>query len=675
MKTGVRFRTAILLTALGAVLVLFAPRVSKFSYEYKKGTVWKYDALIAPFNFPILKTDEQINAEREGNSRVCVPYYRCSEEISVKAVRQAEAMDFKEVPISIAPVVRAIYEKGVVSDEGIHQEGRGAASDVFYIQKGTRATKHPVSEVFKLAQARSYLLTTLEKSADYPSLDSLLKVSGAYELIVPNLFYDAQTTALVDAESSSSISPTLGFVSSGQLIVSNGELVTAEIAQILDSYKKEYEENIGYSGSELLYWLGNILLALAIVCIVFFSIYFTDRNLITDNRFPYTIFVLLLCYAIQLLVIKFDQHLLLLVPFVLTALFLQAFMKTSLIVPVYSASLLPLLVYADNGVMIFIMFLVAGLVAICCCERFGRGWKQFILALIIFAVLSLVYTAFILVRGNTGALVHNYILLFGSSMLQIAFYPLIYLFERIFNLVSNSRLSELADTSSPLLRQLEQTAPGTFQHSLQVMNMCDYVARAIDANPRMVRTAALYHDIGKIANPLCFIENESLLNNSAEEKYHFGLSPAQSAHDIIKHVSDGVEMAQKNHLPEVLTDFIRTHHGTTLTGYFWSAYLKQGGDSSNQAEFSYPGPKPVTKEQIVLMLCDSVEAASRTLTAYTPEAYSAFVERIVGSKMNDGQFADADISLKEIAAIKDTLKTYLAQMHHGRIVYPKRKIK
>ena len=675
MKTGIRFRTAFLLTVLAAILVVLAPRVTKFAYDYKKGTVWKYDALISPFDFPILKTSEQINAEREANAHVTVPYYRCADEVASRAVRAAEGMDFGDLSVPLAPVVRNIYEKGVVSDEGIRNQERGGGSDVFYIQKGTRAIKCPVSEVFKLADARNYLLSSLEQTVHHPALDSLLKASGAYELIVPNLFYDAQTTAMVDAESVSLVSPTLGFVSSGQLIVSNGELVTAEIAQILDSYKKEYEDNIGYSGPALFYWLGNILLALAIVCIVFFSIFLTDKSLFADNRFPYTILVLLICSALQLLTINFDQRLLLLIPFSLTGLFLQAFMKPSIILPLYFSSLLPMLAYADNGMMLFIMFSLAGLVAIYSFNSLGRGWKQFILAILVFFVLAVVYSAFSLIHGKDGDYVRNIVLLFGSAMLQVALYPLTFLFERIFNLVSNSRLTELADTSNPILRNLEQTAPGTFQHSLQVMNMCDYVARAVDANPSMVRTAALYHDIGKSVNPLCFIENESILNRPAEEKYHYGQSPSQSAHDIIKHVSDGVEMAQKNHLPEIITDFIRTHHGTSLTGYFWNAHLRQGGDSSQQDDFRYPGPKPATKEQVVLMVCDSIEAASRTLTEYTAEAYSAFVERIVSSKIAEGQFSDADISLKEIGIIKETLKDYLAKMHHGRIVYPKRKLK
>ena len=257
-----------------------------------------------------------------------------------------------------------------------------------------------------------------------------------------------------------------------------------------------------------------------------------------------------------------------------------------------------------------------------------------------------------------------------ASFLAVAGYPLIYLFEKIFNLVSNSRLSELADTSSSLLRELEQKAPGTFQHSLQVMNMADAAARAIDANPLLLRVGALYHDIGKMNNPICFIENESMLNKAEGQKYHSGLSPLQSAEDIIKHVQDGVDMARKHRLPSVVVDFIRTHHGTTVTGYFWGKYLSANGNPEEKAKFSYPGPAPTTKEQVVLMLCDSIEAASRTLNEYTPEAFSAFVEKIVQGKVDQGQLLNAEITIKELNEVKQALKAYLAQMHHGRVEYP-----
>ena len=334
-------------------------------------------------------------------------------------------------------------------------------------------------------------------------------------------------------------------------------------------------------------------------------------------------------------------------------------------------SLLPLLVYSDHGVPLFLIFLFGGVVSIFGFKYLNRGWKQFLMALVTFVAMALMYLALRLIGLESGLWFMDLSRLFVAAFLVIALYPLIYLFEKVFNLVSDWRLSELADTSLPLLRELESKAPGTFQHSLQVMNMADAAARAIDANPLLLRVGALYHDIGKLANPQCFIENESLLHKSEEQKYHSGLTAIQSAEDIIKHVSDGVEMAQKYHLPSIVIDFIRTHHGTSVTGYFWGKYISQkNADPSQKSCFTYPGPEPVSKEQVVLMLCDSIEAASRTLSEYTPEAISAFVERIVQGKMDEMQFSHADISIKELGEAKEALKAYLAQSHHGRVVYP-----
>jgi len=662
-----------MLIVLAASIVLLAPRTSKFSYEYKKGTVWKYGSLVAPFDFPILKTSEQLISEYERLSHVSVPYYRYSDEIVSSSIKAAENLDFGEWKLPVESALSEIFNKGVISDEGIIQNGKGAVADYFYIQKGNRASKCLNEEVFKLADARTRLFETVNSQVDCPVLDSLFHAKGVYDLLTPNLLYDPQTTSLVDSESHESISPTLGYVSAGQLIISSGELVTAEVAQILDSYKKEYEANVGYAGPSFLYWLGNALIALAIASLLFLVILLEDKFLFRDSRFIYIVLIVLLSSALELLVVRFKPSYVLLAPFALSALYLQAFIKPSVTIPVYIVSLLPVLVFSDMGVQLFIMYFFAGMVNIFLFPFLGRGWKQFVLALITFCVLSLSFLGFALMNGDKSGMAIKLVTLFLASMMNVALFPLTYLFEKMFNLVSNSRLSELSDTSGKLLRALEQKAPGTFQHSLQVMNMADAAARAIDANPQMVKTAALYHDIGKMTNPQCFVENESLLNKDVRDKYHYGLTPQQSARDIIRHVTDGVEMARKERLPEVLVDFIRTHHGTSLTGYFWGMHLQNGGNPEEQDDFRYPGPRPSTKEQIVLMLCDSIEAASRTLTSYTPEAYSAFVESIVATKMREGQFDDAEISIKELGILKESIKSYLAQIHHERIAYPKRK--
>ena len=330
---------------------------------------------------------------------------------------------------------------------------------------------------------------------------------------------------------------------------------------------------------------------------------------------------------------------------------------------------MPLLIFANNGPVLFVMFTVARVVAVFAFKFFNQGWQQFITAVIVFVSLVLTYFSFRLI-GMVGDDPYQAVLfMFIGSMLTVAGYPLIYLFEKMFGLVSNSRLRELCDTNNSLLRKLESKAPGTFQHSLQVMNMADAAARAIDANALLVRAGALYHDIGKMNNPLCFIENESLSQNGV--RYHDGLSAKESATAIIKHVSDGLELAKENKLPDLVTDFIRTHHGTSNTGYFFTKYLNEGGDPADADCFFYKGAKPRSKEQIILMICDSVEAASRTLKDYSPETFSAFVEDIVAGKMKIGQFDDAEISIKQLNTVKEVLKAYLSQIYHERVVYPK----
>ena len=666
------FRIIVPLGIAFLLLVLLIPRNAKFAYDYRKGRTWKYETLYAQFDFPIYKTEEQLMAERGNASTEAIPYYKYSDDIVTRNLRAAERLDLGSLRSATVSAMRALYQKGILADENGRRHT--ATPEVLYVQRDKRAVKYPASEVFHLREARARLLSDLSE-VSLVNVDSVLRATGAYDLLVPNLIYDEQTTALVHAESVTSISPTSGYVTAGQLIVQEQEIVTAEIAQMLDSYKREFEANMGYTGPPFLMLLGNLLIALGITVLLYLSIYFNNPKIFEDNRFPYLVVVFLLGALAALILIRVNEKALYFVPFTLVALLLQDFMKNRVVVPVYVVSLLPLLIFSHDGAVLFVMFFVAGMVAILAFRRFNRGWKQFITALITFGVLALTYLGFRATDLVTGNVWTALLSLFIGSMLTVAGYPLVYLFERIFNLVSNSRLIELCDVSNRVIRELEQKAPGTFQHSLQVMNMADTVARAVDANADLVRAGALYHDIGKLYNPLCFIENESLVSRDGTHGYHEGMSPEQSAREIIRHVPEGVERAHKHHLPEALIDFIRSHHGTTVTGYFYNQYLQAGGDPARIDEFRYQGIKPVTKEQIILMLCDSVEAASRTLKEFTPEAYSEFVERIVAGKMEEGQFEHADISISELGTVKDTLKQYLAQIHHERVVYPERNSK
>lgn len=675
-RVSINYRVLIPLVVLFLVLTLIFPRTAKFSYDYRKGSPWSHETLLAQFDFPILKTDEQIREEKSRSKSVVIPYYRYRQDIVDNCRKAAEGIDmggYSYLRPLIVASMDGIYSNGVVPDEGVRLDGHSDPSGaVLYIQKDKRAGKKPVSEVFKESEAKNRLLSDI--AAKYPRInaDSVLRSAGIYDFIVPNLEYDPKTTELVRSESSNQVSTTQGFVSAGQLIVSEGEIVTAEIAQMLDSYKVEYENSMGYGGPRILFWLGNAFIAFALVLLFFLMIYFLNRRLFMDHRkFWYLIFIFIIASVLALIINKFAPRCLYMVPFTLTALYLEAFFKNKVIFPICCVSFLPLLVFAENGVVLFVMFLLASIVAVFTFRFFNQGWQQFIMSGIVFVSILVIYFGFRMIDMVNDDPYMAVLYMFIGSMLIVAGYPLIYLFERMFNLVSSSRLRELCDTNNKLLRELEHKAPGTFQHSLQVMNMCDAAARAIDANVLLVRAGALYHDIGKMKNPLCFIENESMSPKGVH--YHEHLSPKESARAIIKHVSDGLELAAENRLPDVIQDFILTHHGTSNTSYFYNKYLNEGGDPNDISDFFYKGRKPQTKEQIILMICDTLEAASRTLKDNSAATFSVFVENIVASKMKIGQFDQADISIKDLNTVKETLKAYLSQIYHERVVYPQRK--
>ena len=660
------------LVLLWLVLWLLLPRTAKFGYDYRKGSPWKHENLIAQFDFPILKTEEQILEEKSKSDGGIVPYYRYAADVANRNIKAAEGLDLGFLKSPVVGEIRLLYERGIVSDAGVKTDKKGDPNAVLFIQKDKRAVQRPVTEVYQESAARAKLVADLGAKYHNVNVDSILRSAGVYDLIVPNLVYDKQMTDLTHAESASYISPTSGFVNRGQLIVSEGEMVTGEIAQMLDSYKVEYEANMGYTGPRILFWLGNALIALALVLIFYLIIYFSNPAIFAEpNRYLYLQLIFLVLTVAALSVGKAAPEFLFMVPFTLGANYLHAFFKPKVIVPVYIVSLIPLLIFCEGGPVLFVMFLVAGLCGFYSFQFFNRGWHQFLSAAVVFVTLLITYFGFRFIDAVSGNPYREVAFLFLGSLLSVAGYPAIYLFEKIFNLLSNSRLVELTDTSNPTLRELDHRAPGTFQHSLQVMSMAEAAARSIGANVLLVRAGALYHDIGKMNNPACFIENETLIPGG--KGYHSGLTPVESAAQIIRHVSDGLEIANRIGLPKVITDFINTHHGTSCTAYFWNMYLRDGGDPSQIKAFTYPGRKPRTEEQVLLMLCDSIEAASRTLTDYSAASVDAFVEKMVAGKISEGQLEEADLSIKDLVTVKNVLKQYLVQVHHERVEYPENK--
>ncbi len=654
------------------------PRTAKFNYDYKKGSPWPYETLISQFDFPILKTEEQIQEEREAAGGLVIPYYRFSSEVTTSVIKNVQGLDlgkYNRIRPAVVTRLADIYARGVISDAHVRvQHGSAQISeDLIYIQKDKRAATYPRSEVYKVSDAKDQLVSVLASAYPSVNLDSLFRRSGVYNGIIPNLVYDAAMTNLTHVESDDYISPTLGYVKADEKIVSNGEIVTAEIAQVLDSYKEEYNKVFGYGGPRVLLYLGNGLIALVLVVLLYFCILFAKPSIFeTRQRYFYLLFLFLLSTVVTCMAERFAPSILFLIPYPVLALYLQAFFRNRVVMPVYIMMLLPMLIFCGNGMELFVMYLTAGLVTIQTFGTLNKGWLQFLNAAIIFGVELCVFLGFRLIdAGNTSIWWLQLIQIFVGAMLTVALYPLVYLFEKMFNLVSITRLIELADTNNPLLQELSAKAPGTFQHCLQVMNMVDAVGRATDANVPLLRCAALYHDLGKMQNPLCFIENESSSPGAAN--YHEGKTPRESAIEIIRHVDDGLALADEHRLPSEIKSFIRSHHGTTAATFFLNQYLNAGGDPADVEDFYYHGQRPATKEEVILMVCDSIEAASRTLKDFSPEAFDRFVETIVSGKEKAGQFEDADITLHEMNVIKSILKTYMQQIYHGRVAYPKRR--
>ena len=670
-------KTYLPLIGLFLLLVFIMPRSPKFNYDYRKGSPWMYETLSAQFDFPVLKTESQLLEERDKAGSEMIPYYRQDAKSSVLGSNALSSLDlgqYSYLESTLEESLEYIYSKGILAPSASQntEQLKDNPASLIYVQKDRRAMKVPVSEVFTLEEASSYLYEELLKVCPKDKADSIFTSAALATLIVPDLVFDQQTTDLVQEEKVNFVSVTQGVVRSGQVIVAKGEMVTAEIEQLLDSYKAEYDRSVGYGSSRAFMWIGNILIALFIVAVLFLAICYCNFRIFDKyNTYLYLLMIFSIAALASSIVAKINPDLFYRMPFTLISLYLLAFFTRRMVFSVYFISLLPMLIFAPNGVELFVMYLVAGTVCMFVFGYFNRGWLQFVTAFIVFCVMVVVWAAFRLVDGVEGLRDYHTILDLGlCALLSVAGYPLIYLFEKIFKLVSNTKLTELCDTNNPLLRNLADKAPGTFQHCLQVMNIADAAARSIDANVLLVRAGALYHDIGKIANPQCFTENET-----SGVRYHAGLSPKESAQEIIRHVSDGLAMAEKNGLPEIIKEFIASHHGTTSTAYFLTQYLNAGGNPEDVSDFYYSGLKPLTKEQVILMICDGVEAASRSLKDYSPESIAGLVDRIVEGKIKEEQLSDADISIREINRLKEVIKAYLQQMYHSRVSYPKRKEK
>lgn len=656
------------------IMTAIIPVNGKFNNLYKKGDPWIYETLVAQMDFPILKSDAEILREKEEKASKVVDCYLFDTKIErlKSAAFDRESMENKfdaRYVKAFKKIFSTSMDAGLVS--GFDEES--ISDKVILVKKNKRIKEVPATDVYTYDQAVGELRIALYSVMSPGEADSLINVYRPDLYLTPNLVYDKVTTHQFHKEAVNYISPTKGMVFAGQLIVSEGEMVTAEIEQILDSYKAEYEKSYGLDGylaGIIISHFGFVLLQLSLLVVCLF---FMDKRILeSKNKLLFILFMLLLQLSGTSILSRIGESWVLIYPYAAVALYLFSFFNNKISFPIYIISILPILVICNQGVLFFFISLAAGAVTMASAYSFNRGWKQFLNALFIFVAMFLTYTAY-KIAGNSGEMVfisRDVLFMAISAILVVMSYPFAFLFEKMFSLISHSRLWELSDTNSPLLREMSRLAPGSFQHSLQVAILAEEAARQVGGYPMLARVGALYHDIGKMENPMCFVENQVA---GVGSDYHGELTPEASARDIMKHVDDGMALAKKYGLPDIVSNFIITHHGETIMKFFYTTYCNEGGDPADVDKFKYHGMLPQTKEQVILMLADSIEAASRTLKNYSAESISQLVDKIVDGKMAELQFREADISLKEISIAKESFKTFLQQIYHARISYPKRK--
>ncbi len=688
----------------GAILIIvyLFPGESKFKYEFSKGKPWMHEDLIAEYNFPIYKTDAELSTERDSILKEHKPYFRLdtntfhkqnerfiasfnqkwneylldeydlAEPLNDLFSKKRKLITEKEDYLDFGQdLLKFVYSKGIVEvTDVLDQVDNENLSIVIMI--GNMARDYSYSEVFTQKSAYEYVLTSLE---DHKWIDevevsaSFLKALNLNTFIEFNLFYDIETSNNEKQSLIDGISLTLGMVQRGERIISRGEVVSQNKFRVLESLKREYETRSGSTGNFFLIVVGQFLLVAVSLIMLFLFLYNFRREVFNNNLHTFFIVLLIVLFEIIIfLTMKTGIISFYFIPVVILPIIIRVFFDSRLALFIYFVLLMLAGFQAPNSFEFIFLSFNAGVVAIFSITNIYKRRILFLTSFLVASTYSVLYLGFVIIQESDLHNIEwiNFIWFAGNGFLILLSYPLIYIFEKIFGFLSDATLMELSDTNQSLLRDLADKAPGTFQHSLQVGNLAEDAIRTIGGNPLLVRTAALYHDIGKIEDPLFFIENQSTGYNP-----HDNLSFEESASKIIGHVEMGIQIAHKENLPSQLLDFIRTHHGTTKVQYFYRSYLKTYPDELVDDEmFSYPGPKPFSKEMAILMMADSVEAASRSIKKIDHDNIKELVDKIIDSQLFEGQLNDSPITLVEINEVKQIFRKRLANIYHVRIEYP-----
>ena len=666
----IAWRVALVL-AVVAVIVWFMPRDHRPNFKFEQGKPWNYADMTATFDFPVYKSDSVVKAEQEAALKDYEPYYTYDAEVGPEQVRRfmqqfgrdqkGLSSDYKRI---IANRLNACYAQGIVdtkSPSGLQLDSTAMLRRV----DGKDAVSVAVSSVFTGLEVYELLLSDPMLRDRLSALQDL----DLNEYIVPNLVYDEERSDQSRIDLMNSVTRASGVVLRGQKIIDRGDIVDESTSRVLQSYlteiDKRHQGDRGISSTVM----GELLYVLLVV--LGFTVYLTmyRKDYFDDMRSVAMLYTLLVLFAVlaSILVEHNVLHVYIL-PFAIVPIFVRVFMDSRTAFMAHTALVLICACILQHPLEFIAVEMAAGLAAIFSLRELSSRSQLFWTAIIfMLATMTTRLSLYLIRMGDISTLdKSDYTYLFFCGIVVFCAYPLLYVVEKAFGFVSDITLIELSNTNKELLRRMSEVAPGTFNHSIQVGNLAAEIARKVDANPQLVRTGALYHDIGKLQNPIYFTENQS-----GGISPHDRLSYIDSAEFIIGHVTEGLRLADKYHLPRQIRDFIATHHGLGKTKYFYIKYKNEHPDEPvDDLLFTYPGPNPFTKEQAILMMADAVEAASRSLPDYTEQTIRQLVDRIVDSQVNDGYFRECPITFREIQYAKTVLIEKLKTIYHTRISYP-----
>lgn len=653
-----------------AIIVWFLPRNEGRMYRYDVGKPWMYGSVIAKFDFPIYKTDEAIKHEQDSLLKHFQPYYSLNPLIEKKQVERF-LHDYeqginglpKEYVGIVARQMQEIYQMGIINTNEYNNIFKDSTSMIRFVS-GKNAKSLKVSSFYSTIAAYEHIFAN-EKLAAQRAILSRCNLNNYIEA---NIVYDKEKSDAEKNDMLSSIPLASGMVMSGQKIIDRGEIVNDYTCRVLNSFDKEMKRRSSTQDEIMTTFIGQILFVLILVMMftsyltLFRKDYFEKPRSLTMLYTMITLFPILVS-----MMMKHNFFSVYIIPFAMAAIFVRVFMDSRTAFITHVTMILICAAAVKYQYEFIIVQLASGLVAIYSLRELSKRSQIFITAILVTISSCIVYLALQLMQDNQvfniDPSMYTYFIINGIFLLLS--YPLMYLIEKLFGFISNVTLFELSNTNKGLLRNLSEIAPGTFQHSITVGNLAAEIANRIHANSLLVRTGALYHDIGKMTNPVFFTENQAGVNP------HDQLSDLESAQIIISHVTEGLKLAEKFNLPGIIKDFISTHHGTGLTKYFYINYCNEHPDEQVDKEmFQYPGPNPFTREQAILMMADTVEAASRSLNEYTEESISTLTNKLIDSQVADGFFRECPITFRDIALAKSVLIERLKSIYHTRISYP-----